>query len=184
MSLAHDRNESEFAKSVRDVPRKPLPVIDVGKARMGDAAAIEDDQLCIVGYPFDRYEQEHFANVAELRRMLGHLGVKADSVFFSGEPWSQLVRARHARAFAVLPHAHQEAKVLRRAKVPFEKVGLPMGVGGTTRWLKAVGALMGVPDKRIRAYVKHELARIKPLAELARRQRVRSSQLIRACHCC
>lgn len=135
-----------------------------------DAAAVEDDQLCIVGYPFDRYEQEHFGNVAELRRMLGHLGVKADSVFFSGEPWSQLVRARHARAFAVLPHAHQEAKVLRRAKVPFEKVGLPMGVGGTTRWLKAVGALMGVPDKRIRAYVKHELARIKPLAELARRQ--------------
>jgi isopenicillin N synthase-like dioxygenase len=40
MSLAH--NESEFARSVRDVPRKPLPVIDVGKARLGDAAAIEE----------------------------------------------------------------------------------------------------------------------------------------------
>ena len=39
MSLAV---ESEFARSVRDVPRRPLPVIDVGKARMGDAAAIEE----------------------------------------------------------------------------------------------------------------------------------------------
>ncbi len=40
MSLA--QTQSEFARSVRDVPRKALPVVDVGKARMGDAAAIED----------------------------------------------------------------------------------------------------------------------------------------------
>lgn len=39
MSLAV---ESEFARSVRDVPRRALPVIDVGKARTGDADAIED----------------------------------------------------------------------------------------------------------------------------------------------
>jgi len=39
MSLAV---ETEFAKSVRGVPRRALPVIDVGKARMGDAAAIEE----------------------------------------------------------------------------------------------------------------------------------------------
>jgi isopenicillin N synthase-like dioxygenase len=39
MSLAV---ETEFAKSVRAVPRRALPVIDVGKARMGDAAAIEE----------------------------------------------------------------------------------------------------------------------------------------------
>jgi isopenicillin N synthase-like dioxygenase len=38
MSLAV---ESEFAKSVRSVPRRALPVIDVGKARMGDANAVE-----------------------------------------------------------------------------------------------------------------------------------------------
>jgi isopenicillin N synthase-like dioxygenase len=34
--------ESDFARSARDLPRKPLPVIDVGRARRGDGDAIED----------------------------------------------------------------------------------------------------------------------------------------------
>ena len=33
--------ESDFARRARDLPRRPLPVIDVGRARRGDAAAIE-----------------------------------------------------------------------------------------------------------------------------------------------
>ncbi|MEP4380551.1 MAG: 2-oxoglutarate and iron-dependent oxygenase domain-containing protein [Alphaproteobacteria bacterium] len=41
MSLAQDTNKTEFAKSVRDVPRRPIPVIDVGKARLSDLDAVE-----------------------------------------------------------------------------------------------------------------------------------------------
>jgi isopenicillin N synthase-like dioxygenase len=41
MSLAHDLNESDFARSVRAAPHKALPVIDVGAARAGDMAAVE-----------------------------------------------------------------------------------------------------------------------------------------------
>ena len=42
MSLVHDISETEFARAVRAAPHRPLPVIDVGKARMGDIAAVEE----------------------------------------------------------------------------------------------------------------------------------------------
>src|SRR3546814_12088936 len=41
MPLARKVPESDFARAVRAVPRRPLPVIDIGRARAGDPLAIE-----------------------------------------------------------------------------------------------------------------------------------------------
>jgi isopenicillin N synthase-like dioxygenase len=41
MSLAHEVPESEFGRRARALPRKPLPVLDVGPALTGDRDAIE-----------------------------------------------------------------------------------------------------------------------------------------------
>src|SRR3546814_2439997 len=41
MPLARKVPESDFARAVRAAPRRPLPVIDIGRARAGDPLAIE-----------------------------------------------------------------------------------------------------------------------------------------------
>jgi nitrogenase molybdenum-iron protein alpha/beta subunit len=135
-----------------------------------DGAAPRAGEVSVVGYPFDRYEQDNLGNVAELRRLLGRLGLAAKAVFFSGEPWSQLREAAHARHHVLLPYARGVGGVLEaRGQRPIA-AGLPMSITGTAAFLRAVGAGAGIATARVEAAVAQETARLKPLAELARRR--------------
>jgi len=127
------------------------------------------DEVSIVGYVFDRYEADQIGNVAELRRLLLNLRLKSPAVFMSGEPYAHLKQAVNARCHLVLPHAASQQKVLQGLGVEYCQTGLPMSLGGTKAWLRQVGAKLGV-EQRANEVITHEMKRLKPLAELARRQ--------------
>lgn len=131
---------------------------------------VRDDEVSVLGYPFDRYEADNTANVAELRRLLFGLGLKARSIAFAGEDYATFQQVVHARSHILLPYAHSQAKVLRKLKRDKLKVGMPMSLGGTKRWLSAVGAHLDIPQKRVEQVIGRETQRTKPLFELAHRK--------------
>ena len=131
------------------------------------------DEVSVLGLPFDRYEGDSVGNVAEVRRLLFGLGLKAKAVFFAGEPYATLAEVVHAGTHLALPWLKPALPGLRKpaiAGVTLTDVpGLPMGFGGTRQWLLQVAAATGVDPKRAQAFADAELRAAKPLAELARR---------------
>lgn len=133
-------------------------------------APLRDDEIAIYGNLFDRYELDQVANVSELRKLLLALGLKARAVLTSGEPYATLATAVHARHHLLLPHAARLSPTLEaRGCVPIA-TALPMGVGGTRRWLDQVAAAAGVPEARVSPIVNAELKRVRPLLDAARRR--------------
>jgi nitrogenase molybdenum-iron protein alpha/beta subunit len=128
------------------------------------------DEVAIVGYPFDRYEQDHQANVAELRKLLYALGYKARAVLSAGEPYARMRLATRARHHVLLPHAAALAPLLTERGVTPVPTPLPMGLAGTASWLAVVGQALGCPAARIRKIVDAERARLAPILEVARRR--------------
>ncbi len=132
---------------------------------------VRDDEVALYGYPFDRYEPDHTATVAELRRLLWALGFKAKAVWFAGEPFSAAAEAVHARHHVLLPWARRDvARALKKAGHKPVRTHAPAGVEGTLRWLREVGAALGVDEARVAKVIEHETTRTKALFELARRQ--------------
>ena len=127
------------------------------------------DEVTVIGHVFDRYEPDQVGNVSELRRLLLRLGFKAVAVFMSGETYPHLKQAVNARSHLVLPHAKSQSNVLKTLGQDHCETGLPMSIGGTKAWLRRVGAHLHVEPKA-HALIEHELARLKPLEELARRR--------------
>ena len=132
-------------------------------------------EVSVLGLPFDRYEGDSTGNVAEVRRLLWGLGLKAKAVFFAGEPYATLGEAIHAGHHLALPWLKPALPSLRTASARTagvtlaEPPGLPMGFSGTRQWLLQVAQLTGVDARRAQAFVDAELQAAKPLAELARR---------------
>lgn len=142
------------------------------KANGGERASpvqTHADEVTVLGYPFDRYEPDHTGNIAELRRLLFGLGLKAKAVFFAGEPYATLQDAVHARHHVLLPYAHGMQADLVKLGLQGIATGLPMSVGGTRRWLTQVATATGIAPARLDKLLDHELDRVKPLAELARK---------------
>jgi len=135
-----------------------------------DDDEVADDEVSVIGYPFDRYEADHQGNVTELRRLLWALGLKARSVLFAGEDYQTLKRVTRARSHLLLPWAHSQSKVLRKLKRDHLRTVMPMGLGGTRRWLEQIGGHLNVDPRRIERAISAETDRIKPMMELARRK--------------
>ena len=127
------------------------------------------DEVSIVGHVFNRYEADQVGNVAELRRLLLKIGLKARAVFMSGHTYADLKEAVNARFHIVLPHAKSQSKVLHGLAQDYCATGLPMSLGGTKNWLRSVGKHAGA-EQRAGALIDQEMTRLKPLAELARRE--------------
>ncbi|MBI3782623.1 MAG: hypothetical protein HY270_04405 [Deltaproteobacteria bacterium] len=127
------------------------------------------DEVSVIGNLFDRYEADQFGNVAELRRLLLRLGFKARAVFLSGGHYAELKEAVHARSHIVLPHAASQSKVLQGLQLDYCEAGLPMSLAGTKAWLRGVAKHLGV-EQRGNVLIESEMTKLKPAAELARRQ--------------
>ena len=137
-------------------------------------ANVQSDEVSVLGLPFDRFEGDCQGNVAELRRLLAGIGLRAPSVYLAGEPYAALSHTTQARAHLVLPWAHATARELQ--KVPgvtpdsVHKLGVPMGYAATARWLGQVAQALQIPQARVDAFRTAELQVAKPMAELARRR--------------
>ncbi|HEY3358862.1 MAG TPA: nitrogenase component 1 [Polyangia bacterium] len=133
--------------------------LDVGGGRPAP------DNVAVVGYLMDRNEGDHQANLREMERLLGGLGLNVVSVWLSGKGVADLTRVRDAAAIVSLPYAREAAEILaRRLHVPLIDTALPVGLAATERWLRQVAEAFGRSD-RVEPLLEQELRRAAPLAE-------------------
>ena len=113
----------------------------------------------IVGYFMDRGEEDHLANLRELRRLLEGLALETAPVWLSGEPCDALKEIKDASVIVSLPHARRAARTIaEKTGAVLIETGLPFGLKGTTDWLQAVAAATG-REKQAEAFIAEELGR-------------------------
>jgi nitrogenase molybdenum-iron protein alpha/beta subunit len=121
--------------------------------------------VAVVGYLHDRNEEDHAANVRELRRMLDALDLELASVWLSGEPFEELYRVRDAGTVISLPYGRKAARqVARRTGARLVELPLPFGLDASQRWMRELGEIFERRD-RAEAYIDGELRRIVPKLE-------------------
>ncbi len=103
--------------------------------------------VALVGYLMDRNERDHSANIAELRRLLELCGLGLACVFPSGGGFGALSGALEADVVVSLPYGRAAAAAIAaRSGAKLVETGLPMGIGGTCRWLESVRAAAGIKE--------------------------------------
>ncbi len=129
-----------------------------------DAASVN-----LAGYLFDRYEADHVASLAEIGRLLSRLVVALQATFLSGTPVGRLLEAPRAAATIVLPGAASIAdRIGPLTRRPSIMADLPVGFGGTTRFLRGIAAALPVAAARVDDLVASETARAEPFLRVAR----------------
>jgi nitrogenase molybdenum-iron protein beta chain len=120
--------------------------------------------VALVGYLFDRYERDHAANLAEVRRLLAAVGLDTAGVLLGGEPVASVLEAASAATLVTLPYAHPLADGLAsRTGRTVARADLPIGLKGTAEFLRTVAAAAGVDATRVEGVIERELARAAPL---------------------
>jgi nitrogenase molybdenum-iron protein alpha/beta subunit len=123
-----------FAETLRAVARR----VELPRPRR------RRDAIALVGYLMDRNEGDHRGNLAELRRLLGALGLHLISVWPDGGTWDELARVAEAGTIVSLPFGRDAARVLaKRTGARLVETGVPLGIDGTRRWLETVAAACG-----------------------------------------
>ena len=186
LDLTGDDYKDEVAQNDREMPCKviyvPAPGYD-GDVYAGYASALVEvvksldwkqpvtkpTEVAVLGYLFDRYEGDHQGNLAQLRSLLKALGLSLGATLFSGAPYAKLHDAPRAKTTLCFPYATPRITRLKRlTKRELTVVDLPMGIAGTSRWLREVGAVAGVQQARIEAVVAHKEAQVRKRIGMAR----------------
>jgi len=129
--------------------------------------APDPGRVALVGYPWDRNEGDHVANVAELRRLLLAMDLDVVAVWPSGGTVGELAAVSTAGTIVSMPHGREAAALLAERVGAQLVVGdLPFGLEATREWLGLVGEATGRAD-RARAVAETELAREVPRIALA-----------------
>lgn len=124
----------------------------------------------IFGYPFERYEMDHGANIRELMRIVEAIGLRPGSWYFSGQKAAQLLAAHKGALNVVLPYFRKYAEQLEKTSGrPTTVQDLPMGVRGTTKWLENIAQAAGADMDKTAAFTKSESRRTEFLLDTARR---------------
>jgi nitrogenase molybdenum-iron protein alpha/beta subunit len=128
-------------------------------------AAPDPRKVAIIGNLMDRTEEDQVANVRELERMLGGIGLTVSSVWLSGRPYAHLGEAKHAGTLLALPLGRRAAQVLAaRTGARVIEIETPFGLGRSQRMLRKVGRALDLADRAER-FIDLELGRIVPRLE-------------------
>ncbi len=155
--LAEDL-EGAFGAPARVVEFAPLSrdCVDAFEASLtaladvlpADALHGDEESVGVVGYPMDRVAADHTANVRELRRLLGELGLDVSAVWTSGVPVRELARAGGSKRLIALPNGVRAARrIASRSGAEVLETEMPIGLDGTACWLREVGAFTGTADR-------------------------------------
>ncbi|MBI3288422.1 MAG: hypothetical protein HYZ74_02755 [Elusimicrobia bacterium] len=126
------------------------------------------DHVAIVGYFMDRLEQDHHANIEELKRLAGSLSLSVSSVWLAGGTLEQLSRVAEAGTVISLPYAREAARILaERTGARLLELDLPLGHAATRRWLDSVADACGL-GPRPRARPEAEMQRVQAGLEAVR----------------
>lgn len=154
----YDRIGREVAaaagKPVMDVPARSLDgdwldgyaeVLDaVARGIPLEGCAPDPGCVAVVGMLVDRTEADRLADVAEVRRMLAGIGLDVAAIWPSNAPIPALAAAAGAGTIVSLPYGRKAARTLaRRTGVKLVDADLPVGVEGSSRFVRAVGEATG-----------------------------------------
>ncbi len=121
--------------------------------------------VAIVGYLFDRNEEDHGANLRELRRMIEALDLEIVSVWLSGGTVADLRAAAEADTILSLPYGRRAARLLaRRTGARVIELPLPFGLDACEHWLSTLGDAFD-RSAAAAAFVAREMQRIAPKIE-------------------
>ncbi|MDR3270748.1 MAG: hypothetical protein LBT32_04470 [Peptococcaceae bacterium] len=98
-------------------------------------------------------------DLAEMKRLLGKLGLKANTFFGFGETLDQLKKAGEAMLNIVFSDVHgiDAAKVFAEEHhTPYITTPLPVGAAATEEFLLAIAARLGISEKKARQVVNEE----------------------------
>ena len=115
-------------------------------------------EVGILGHMFTRYEADQRADLAQMKSLMRGLGLTMGPCIFSGSNYEGLTSIGGAEHLIQLPYAKPAAKKLKRAtKRDLHSMHLPIGIAGTSRWVRELAAATGVPQGRAEAFIrKHE----------------------------
>lgn len=126
---------------------------------------LKHDEVAIVGYLMDRNEADHTANLEEISRLLGAMGLKLGSCWLSGGSVSELRAAGRAGTILSFPYGRQAAmKLSARTGARLVECELPLGPGATCEWLRSVGRALEVPQRAERV-IEAEMSLVAPKLE-------------------
>ncbi|MFO0756099.1 MAG: nitrogenase component 1 [Byssovorax sp.] len=104
--------------------------------------------VAIVGYLHDRNEADCTANVEELRRLFGAVGLEVSSVWLSGKGTADLAKVAEAGTIVAFPLGKKAAHILgERTGARVIEVDTPFGPTRTRRMLRKVGEATGFLDE-------------------------------------
>ncbi|MEC9389005.1 MAG: nitrogenase component 1 [Myxococcota bacterium] len=123
--------------------------------------------VTIAGHFFDRYEGDQAGNLAQLGTLLKSIGCTLQSTLFGGSRYADLVRAPEAGTVLAFPVIHPQLRRLKRwTKREPVVVDLPMGLDGTSAWLRTVGRATGADSERVERVIaaqrERTLQRLRP----------------------
>jgi nitrogenase molybdenum-iron protein alpha/beta subunit len=139
------------------------------RKRTAGAAGTDRGEVTLVGYFADRLEEDHVANLAELRRLVGLLGGNLAGVLCGGDSLQDLERAMEAPVLVELPYGGKAARrIADRTGARVVSAPLPVGIGGTERFIGALGEPLGVSGPMLRDILGAELGALMPTLERVR----------------
>lgn len=144
-----------YEESLKSIAKK----MDIGKG------TAKDNNVAIVGYLYDRNEEDNNGNIRELKRLLKRLGLNLISVWLGGQRFDELKDINGAGTIISLPYGRRAAKILsRRLNVRLIETELPFGLTATERWIRRLGKAFGC-EKKANNLIDSELKNIVPKLE-------------------
>jgi len=126
---------------------------------------LDPNKVGIVGYLFDRNEEDHGANLRELRRMVEALGLDLGAVWLSGSRFQDLAAVRDCGTVLSLPYGRKAARqVARRTGAKLVEMDLPFGLDACERWMRTLGQVFA-REPQAHAFVEQQLAAVVPKLE-------------------
>lgn len=121
--------------------------------------------VAIVGYLYDRNEDDHGANLAVLKEMFARLELELVSVWLSGQSWRELGRVGKAGTIIALPYGRAAARAIcRRSGAELLELPVPLGPRACDQWLRVLGERFERQDQA-ENYRREQLARLAPRLE-------------------
>lgn len=125
----------------------------------------DPSKVAIIGNLMDRTEEDHAANVRELERLCGALGLELTTVWLENRSFSDLAAVKDAGTIVSLPLGRKAARTLaQRTGARLVEAQVPFGAGRTERFLRTLARATDRLD-RVQPFVDSELARIAPRLE-------------------
>ncbi len=138
--------------------------------------SIDPRKVSLLGYLFDRYEGDHAGNFKQLATLLKGIGLTLGPSVLGGTPYAEMATVPSSGVLVSLPYLQPVAGKMQRfwrrlGRAPLA-TDLPMGLGGTSAWLRQVAQAARLDPTRTEAYI--QLRERKASAPL---QKVRSRSL-------